>query len=455
MRMEKFLDGAIGVAELSLNGLALDGSVDAGKYTHYKFDLDRTDSILAVELETHSGDPDIFLSNKGIPTLSDFVWASSGVGDDRIVIYPKVDQCMVKGTYFVSVYSQIDSTFSIRVTLNTADEGVISDALRNVHAYAKKLDTITDGTLAYETMMMTEKEYQYLLMSEREKIAQMARLEAEMKKAEKPIMTKFEEYQTNDLELERLDARLARTMASAIGSVDSADDYELSGLCVAECMPTFSMHWDTVYLRKRVTKKMCGNLLRQTMIHPNPLVIMRTQTVKIVWHLLESVRDDSESFVGILRKMRPLDAQLLRNPRKLRLPKSLSIKRAPGATPQKNQKKEKGRSKKKSSTSTPPRSIEKKTKIPLKSGRKRMSPAPTTLASSANFTVVKPAEGALALGVGGTFNLKNPIRARTPIPNLAKRYAKTGSELNKMRKNASRRVTAIARGHSIKASLTK
>ena len=100
-----------------LPGKTVRGEVPQFEYKYYEVELRRR-CELVVSVDTLSGDPDIFVSNRTghYPTQFDYTWKSASTGDDEVVV--KTDHpayCL--GRYTIGVYGVYPSEFELLVVL--------------------------------------------------------------------------------------------------------------------------------------------------------------------------------------------------------------------------------------------------------------------------------------------------------------------------------------------------
>ena len=100
-----------------LPGKTVRGEVPQFEYKYYEVELRRR-CELVVSVDTLSGDPDIFVSNRTghYPTQFDYTWQSASTGDDEVVV--KTDHpayCL--GRYTIGVYGVYPDEFELLVVL--------------------------------------------------------------------------------------------------------------------------------------------------------------------------------------------------------------------------------------------------------------------------------------------------------------------------------------------------
>ena len=79
-RRVKLGQGQLALEDLNL-GVPTTGSVAAGEYRYYRARVPAADAILTVNMRTLEGDPDLFVSTVTVPTVVDYTWKSSAVGE--------------------------------------------------------------------------------------------------------------------------------------------------------------------------------------------------------------------------------------------------------------------------------------------------------------------------------------------------------------------------------------
>ena len=90
------------------------------EYAHYSFEL-RERKVVVFSLESVTGDPDLFVSNKTrTPHQDEHTWKSArgrGMGDDVVTVSTDHPRYAFPCTYYVSVFGTYDSEYHISVRL--------------------------------------------------------------------------------------------------------------------------------------------------------------------------------------------------------------------------------------------------------------------------------------------------------------------------------------------------
>lgn len=132
--------GNLGVREINL-GQPIKGKIASNEFAYYSFHLTETQvkSFVTISIDSADSDPDLFLSTETVPTVKDYTWRTSAIGNRRIVLFPGSDK-FDKGSYFIGVFSLIPASFRIVVDLQTSDYA--SDALDNVATLTNKFNVV-------------------------------------------------------------------------------------------------------------------------------------------------------------------------------------------------------------------------------------------------------------------------------------------------------------------------
>ena len=103
-----------------INGVPQTGTVAVGHFSYYRISLDTLYSDLTISLVRRWGNPDLYASSTGIPTLtpSTYQWSSTANGRDLITIRPAVGGDYIIGVYGASAYG---SLFSIVVSTSRSN----------------------------------------------------------------------------------------------------------------------------------------------------------------------------------------------------------------------------------------------------------------------------------------------------------------------------------------------
>jgi len=100
------------------------GSVTAKSYAYFsaQFNFSSTSAILHIDVLALVGDPDLFVGRgPRHPSLTSYIWKSDRLSNDSVTV-PPTDPNACRSpdcTYSIAVYSAINSSFSIVVTLDS------------------------------------------------------------------------------------------------------------------------------------------------------------------------------------------------------------------------------------------------------------------------------------------------------------------------------------------------
>ncbi|GBG27054.1 Zinc finger CCCH domain-containing protein 62 [Hondaea fermentalgiana] len=137
-RLDDARQGNIQIRDLEL-GEHVTAVMEASKYLYFRFVLPSADSFLTVSIHSRDGDPDVFLSNEAVPTLKDYTWRTSAIGNRRIVLAPGEAKYR-SGVYIAGIYSLTSASCSLVVEVQNSDYGC--EELDHVSALTRKFNII-------------------------------------------------------------------------------------------------------------------------------------------------------------------------------------------------------------------------------------------------------------------------------------------------------------------------
>ena len=150
-RMLSIASGSVIVTDVAVDGQLHVREIGADQWAYYKVVIPADAFTLCVDLETLAGDPDLFISLETVPSSVDFTWKSSGVGNDRIKVFPE-DALFKFGDdhpYYIGVFSNDDSCeFALSCTVSSSVYE--SKQLDTVVELTTKFSAIGDGLRARE-----------------------------------------------------------------------------------------------------------------------------------------------------------------------------------------------------------------------------------------------------------------------------------------------------------------
>ena len=103
---------------------------------------DQRDAILTFVLEVAGGDPDLFVSNVTIPSLTDYVWRLPSAGARRRLVISPHDTHYSSGMYYVGVYALTRASWTLTVTIYRGEDGASAFNTAKVDALMKKFTTL-------------------------------------------------------------------------------------------------------------------------------------------------------------------------------------------------------------------------------------------------------------------------------------------------------------------------
>ncbi len=99
-------------------------------------------AILTFALEVAGGDPDLFVSNVTMPSLTDYVWRlPSASGRRRLVIAPH-DVHYTVGSYYVGIYALTRASWTLTATIYAGEDGAAAFNTAKVDALMRKFTTL-------------------------------------------------------------------------------------------------------------------------------------------------------------------------------------------------------------------------------------------------------------------------------------------------------------------------
>ena len=142
--------GLLQVVDMLL-GEYIEDTIEGGDPArYYAFKSHDQKAIFTVTLDVMFGEPDLFVSTAGPPSVLDYMWCSiSSFGDNRIVIDTKDPNYLPCGPYYIAVCSHDDCAFRILVTQNIGDVKE-TPSMSRVDAVTNKMNAIATGKITHD-----------------------------------------------------------------------------------------------------------------------------------------------------------------------------------------------------------------------------------------------------------------------------------------------------------------